>query len=64
MCETFTGLKLKGDLGRFGKTEICDILGIFPMPDEKVLSGTEWGNILVWDAGLIKVSTLKFHNFY
>lgn len=37
MAETFTGLKLKGDLGRFGKTEICDVLGVYPMPDEKVM---------------------------
>lgn len=36
MALTFTGLKLKGELGRFGKTEICDVLGIYPMPDEKV----------------------------
>ncbi|KPI92833.1 WD repeat-containing protein 52 [Papilio xuthus] len=55
MAETFTGLKLKGDLGRFGKTEICDVLGVHPMPDEKVLSGCEWGNILVWEAGLVKL---------
>lgn len=37
MAKTFTGLKLKGDIGRFGKTEISDIIGIYPMPDEKVL---------------------------
>ena len=36
MANTFTGLKLKGELGRFGKTEICDVLGVYPMPDEKV----------------------------
>lgn len=36
MSQTFTGLKLQGELGRFGKTEISDIVGIYPMPDEKV----------------------------
>lgn len=36
MSKTFTGLKLKGELGRFGKTEISDIIGVYPMPDEKV----------------------------
>lgn len=36
MAHTFTGLKLKGELGRFGKTEYSDILGVLPMPDEKV----------------------------
>ncbi|KAL3267249.1 hypothetical protein HHI36_011382 [Cryptolaemus montrouzieri] len=38
MCNTFTGLKLKGEVGRFGKTEYTDILGIQPMPDEKRLN--------------------------
>ncbi|XP_063394624.1 cilia- and flagella-associated protein 44 [Cydia fagiglandana] len=59
MARTFTGLKLKGELGRFGKTEICDVLGVYPMPDEKVLSGCEWGNVLVWEAGLVKVEVTQ-----
>ncbi|XP_075974116.1 cilia- and flagella-associated protein 44 [Anticarsia gemmatalis] len=59
MAETFTGLKLKGELGRFGKTEICDVLGVYPMPDEKVLTGCEWGNVLVWEAGLVKVEVTR-----
>lgn len=36
MATTFTGLKLQGELGRFGKTEYSDIFGVLPMPDEKV----------------------------
>ncbi|KAK5643495.1 hypothetical protein RI129_007340 [Pyrocoelia pectoralis] len=59
MAETFTGLKLKGELGRFGKTEYCDILGIYPMPNEKVVSGCSWGNMLVWDEGLISVEVCQ-----
>ncbi|CAF4862679.1 unnamed protein product [Pieris macdunnoughi] len=59
MATTFTGLKLKGELGRFGKTEICDVLGVYPMPDEKVLSGCEWGNVLVWEAGLVKLEVTQ-----
>ena len=59
MSSTFTGLKLQGLIGRFGKTEICDIYGICSMPDEKVLSGCEWGNILVWENGLIKLEVCR-----
>lgn len=59
MSATFTGLKLQGLIGRFGKTEICDIFGICAMPDEKILSGSEWGNILVWDNGLIKLEVCR-----
>lgn len=59
MSSTFTGLKLQGLIGRFGKTEICDIYGICAMPDEKIISGCEWGNILVWDDGLIKLEVCR-----
>lgn len=59
MAKTFTGLKLQGLIGRFGKTEICDIYGICAMPDEKILSGCEWGNVLVWDDGLIKLQVCR-----
>lgn len=38
MANTFTGLKLQGKLGRFGKTEVSNIIGVFSMPDEKVKS--------------------------
>jgi len=55
MASTFTGLKLQGQLGKFGKKEISDIEGYVELPDGKVLSGSESGNMLLWDGGLIKV---------
>ncbi|XP_021372219.1 cilia- and flagella-associated protein 44-like isoform X2 [Mizuhopecten yessoensis] len=55
MADTFTGLKLQGALGKFGKTEISDVEGYVELPDGKVLSGCEWGNMLLWEGGLIKV---------
>ena len=39
MARTFTGLKLQGQIGKFGKTEISDIQGYVELPDGKVLSG-------------------------
>ena len=30
-------------------------LGFVELPDGKVLSGSEWGNMLLWEGGLIKV---------
>lgn len=59
MANTFTGLKLKGELGRFGKTSLTDIDGYVQLPDGKVLSGSEWGNMLLWDGGLIKVEICR-----
>ncbi|XP_030622994.1 cilia- and flagella-associated protein 44 [Chanos chanos] len=59
IANTFTGLKLQGLLGRFGKTALTDIEGYVELPDGKVLSGTEWGNMLLWDGGLIKVEICR-----
>lgn len=30
-----------------------------PMPDEKILSGCEWGNVLVWEDGLVKMEVCR-----
>ncbi|KPP67019.1 cilia- and flagella-associated protein 44-like [Scleropages formosus] len=59
MTSTFTGLKLQGLLGRFGKTALTDIEGYVELPDGKVVSGSEWGNMLLWEGGLIKVEICR-----
>ncbi|UJR37290.1 hypothetical protein I4U23_029999 [Adineta vaga] len=59
MARTFTGLKLQGELGRFGRTEISDIEGYRELPDGKVISGSEWGNMLLWDGGLIQIEVCR-----
>jgi WD40 repeat protein len=51
---TFTGLKLQGALGKFGATEISDVPTFAFLPSGRILSGTENGNLLVWDGGFIK----------
>ncbi|XP_069562406.1 cilia- and flagella-associated protein 44 [Brachyistius frenatus] len=55
MAKTFTGPKLQGVVGHFGKTIATDIEGYVELPDGKVVSGTEWGNLLLWDGNTIKV---------
>ena len=59
MATTFTGLKLQGDIGKFGKREISDVSGYAEFPDGKVLSGTEWGNLLLWEGDLVKVELCR-----
>jgi WD40 repeat protein len=54
MSSTFTGLKLQGYLGKFGTSELTDICAFIQLPDGKVLSSTETGNMLLWDGGMIK----------
>lgn len=36
MASTFTGLKLQGQIGRFGKTSATDVEGYVEFPDGKV----------------------------
>ncbi|XP_053266653.1 cilia- and flagella-associated protein 44 [Pleuronectes platessa] len=59
MASTFTGLKLQGLVGRFGKTASTDIEGYVELPDGKVVSGTDWGNLLLWDGNTIKVEICR-----
>ena len=54
ISSTFTGLKLQGAIGKFGASELSDISAFSQLPDGKVLSSTETGNLLVWDGGMIK----------
>jgi WD40 repeat protein len=54
MSNTFTGLKLQGQTGKFGASELTDIESFVQLPDGKVLSSTETGNLLLWDGGMIK----------
>ncbi|CAK9111108.1 unnamed protein product [Durusdinium trenchii] len=42
MATTFTGLKLQGDLGKFGASELSDISGFVELPDGKARHG-RWG---------------------
>eukprot|EP00754_Rhynchopus_humris_P046274 Rhum_TRINITY_DN5785_c0_g1::Rhum_TRINITY_DN5785_c0_g1_i1::g.18312::m.18312 len=55
MARTFTGLKLQGAIGKFGKTDIQDIVGYTELPDGKVLSGSQTGELLMWEGNLLKV---------
>jgi WD40 repeat protein len=54
MASTFTGLKLQGSIGKFGKVELSDICALDEMPDGKVVSGTEGGALLLWEGNFIK----------
>ena len=54
IAKTFTGLKLKGSLGKFGQVELSDISCFAILPDEKVVSGSENGSLLLWEGNFIK----------
>ena len=54
LAATFTGLKLQGLIGKFGKAELSDIAAFVECPDGKVVSGTESGSLLLWEGNFIK----------
>jgi cilia- and flagella-associated protein 44 len=54
VAETFTGLKLKGEIAKFGQVELSDVYAFFQLADGKVLSGTEYGRIILWEGNVIK----------
>ncbi|XP_057675267.1 cilia- and flagella-associated protein 44-like isoform X1 [Corythoichthys intestinalis] len=59
IASTFTGLKLEGLIGHFGKMAATDIEGYIELPDGKVVSGSNWGNLLLWDGNCIKVELCR-----
>eukprot|EP00752_Nemacystus_decipiens_P009571 g8551.t1 len=59
VASTFTGLKLQGEIGKFGKIEMTDIDCFCHMPDGKVVSGAESGSLLVWEGQFIKCRVVR-----
>ena len=56
MATTFTGLKLQGELGKFGQIDLSDISAFVEFPDGKVLCGTEHGTLLLWEGIFVKAN--------
>jgi hypothetical protein len=50
------GLKLQGDIGKFGNVELSDVAAYVEVPNGKIIAGTETGTLLLWDGNLIQVS--------
>jgi hypothetical protein len=55
MAKTFTGLKLQGDIGKFGKFDLSDVSAFGECEDGKILSGSEVGQLLLWEGNFIKI---------
>ena len=54
IAETFTGLKLQGEIAKFGQIELSDVSSFIDFEDGKVLSSSEYGKLLLWEGNLIK----------
>lgn len=62
MATTFTGLKLQGELGKFGQIDLSDISSFVEFPDGKVLCGTEHGTLLLWEGIFVKANLMEPDN--
>jgi WD40 repeat protein len=54
MAQTFTGLKLQGEIAKYGQLELSDASGWQELPDGKIVSGTEYGTMVLWEGNLVK----------
>jgi hypothetical protein len=54
MAQTFTGLKLQDEIAKFGQLELSDVSSFYELPDGKVVSGTEYGTLIVWEGQFVK----------
>jgi WD40 repeat protein len=54
MAQTFTGLKLQGQIAKFGQLELSDTSALYELPDGKVVSGTVYGTLIVWEGQFVK----------
>ena len=62
MAKTFTGLKLQGELGKFGQVDLSDVSSYIEFPDGKILCGTEQGTLLLWEGIFIKTQITVSEN--
>lgn len=62
MAHTFTGLKLQGETGKFGVIDVCDIDSCAMLPHGEVVSSSEWGNLLLWEDGLVSAEFVRKNN--
>lgn len=54
ISSTFTGMKLKGDIAKFGQFQISDVASFAEFQDANVVSSSEYGKLLLWEGNLIK----------
>lgn len=59
MSNTFTGLKLQGEIAKFGKLELSDVAAFYELPDGKVISGTDQGTLILWDGVNVKAHLVQ-----
>lgn len=47
-------MKLQGEIAKFGQLNLSDTSCFYELPDGKVVSGTEYGTLIVWEGQFVK----------
>jgi hypothetical protein len=56
MAETFTGLKLQGKFGKFGKVDVCNVQSFLHLQNGRTISGSDSGYLFLWEDGFLKLT--------
>lgn len=59
--QTFTGLKLKGELAKFGLLDATDTTAFCELPSGNYLTGQGGGELVLWDSANVKLIYRKCH---
>lgn len=60
MANSFTGPKLQGDIGKFGRFNLSDIYELVELPKSgRILSGSEEGHLLLWEDCYVKCCVVE-----
>ncbi|PFH38334.1 hypothetical protein BESB_006750 [Besnoitia besnoiti] len=54
VAKTFTGLKLQAQACKFGALALSDVQSFVDLADGWLLSGSEYGQLLLWEGALVK----------
>lgn len=55
MAQTFTGVKLQGELAKFGILDSSDCTAFIELPSGNILSGCGTGEIVLWDSSTVRL---------
>lgn len=54
IAKTFTGLKLNGRFGKFGKVDVCNVESFLHLSNGNIVSGSDSGVLMLWEDGFLK----------
>ena len=63
IVNTGSGVKMDMTRGMFNNKPVTDVESFVQLSDGKVVTGCEWGNLLLWERGCVKVQITIFNMY-